>query len=64
MPHDKAVQIIFGERGTHFDPDIVDAFIEIQDEFANIAQRFADTEADMQRKIEYMANAIAEIATL
>ena len=64
VPHDKAVQIIFSERGTHFDPDMVDAFIEIQDTFAEIATRYADTEADMQHKIEYMANAIAEIATL
>ncbi|MEN9436055.1 MAG: hypothetical protein RIR09_710, partial [Pseudomonadota bacterium] len=64
VPHDKAVQIIFGERGAHFDPDMVDAFIEIQDAFAAIAQRYADTEADMQHKIDYMANAIAEIATL
>jgi putative two-component system response regulator len=64
VPHDKAVQIIFSERGAHFDPDMVDAFIEIQDAFADIAQRFADTEADMQHKIEYLANAIAEIATI
>lgn len=63
VPHDKAVQIIFSERGTHFDPDMVDAFIEIQDTFAEIATRYGDTEADMQHKIEYMANAIAEIAT-
>ncbi|APW41143.1 HD-GYP domain-containing protein, partial [Rhodoferax saidenbachensis] len=64
VPHDKAVQIIFSERGTHFDPDIVDAFIEIHEEFAAIAQRYADTDADMQQKIEYMANAIAEVAVL
>jgi putative two-component system response regulator len=64
VPHDKAVQIIFSERGAHFDPDMVDAFIEIQDSFAEIAKRYADTDADMQHKIEYMANAIAEIATL
>lgn len=64
VPHDKAVQIIFSERGAHFDPDMVDAFVEIQDSFAEIAQRYADTDADMQHKIEYMANAIAEFATL
>ena len=64
VPHDKAVQIIFSERGAHFDPDMVDAFVEIQDSFADIAKRYADTDADMQHKIEYMANAIAEIATL
>lgn len=64
VPHDRAVQIIFGERGAHFDPDVVDAFIEVQDEFVAIAQRLADTDADMQQKIEYMANAIAEVAVL
>lgn len=64
VPHDKAVQVIFGERGGHFDPDMVDAFIEVQDEFAAIASRFADTEEDMQRKIEYLANAIAEHAEI
>lgn len=60
VPHDQAVAIIFQGRASHFDPDMVDAFIEIQDEFQAIAQRFADTDADLQRKIEYMANAIAE----
>jgi len=64
VPHDKAVQVIFSERGAHFDPDMVDAFVEIQDSFAEIAQRYADTEADMQHKIDYMANAIAEIAVI
>ncbi|MES2879756.1 MAG: HD domain-containing phosphohydrolase [Pseudomonadota bacterium] len=64
VPHEQAVGIIFGERGGHFDPDLVDAFMDIQDEFHAIAQRFADTEQDMQKKMEYMANAIAEIAEL
>ncbi len=60
VPHDRAVQIIFQGRGAHFDPDMVDAFIEIQDEFHAIAQRFQDSDSQMQKKIEYMANAIAE----
>lgn len=64
MPHDQAVATIFQGRASHFDPDMVDAFIEIQDEFQVIAQRYADTEQDMQKKIEYMANAIAEDAEL
>ena len=64
VPHEQAVGIIFGERGSHFDPDLVDAFMEIHDEFHAIARRFADTEQDMQKKMEYMANAIAEIAEL
>ena len=64
VPHDQAVVVIFQGRASHFDPDMVDAFIEMQDEFVAIARRFADTELDMQKKIEYMANAIAEIAEI
>lgn len=64
VPHNEAVGIIFQGRGSHFDPDMVDTFIEIQDEFDAIAQRFADTELDMQHKIEYMINAIAEVAEI
>ena len=60
VAHDKAVQQIFQERAAHFDPDMVDAFIEIQDEFAAIAERFKDTDSDFQQKIDYMAKAIAE----
>jgi len=60
LPHDQAVGIIFQGRASHFDPDMVDVFIEIQDEFRAIALRFADTGQDMQRKMAYMANAIAE----
>ena len=60
VPHDEAVAIIFQGRGSHFDPDLVDAFIDIQYEIQYIAERFADTEIAMQKKIEYMANAIAE----
>jgi putative two-component system response regulator len=63
ISHTEAVHIIFSERAAHFDPDMVDTFIEIQDSFAAIALRYADTEADMQHKINYMANAIAESAS-
>lgn len=64
VPHENAVQIILGEKGKHFDPDVVDMFVQKQAEFQAIARRFVDTDADMQRKIEYMANAIAEITEL
>ena len=64
VPHDAAVGIIFSERGAHFDPDVVDAFMTVHEKFADIARHHADTDADMQRKIEYMANAIAEQAVL
>ena len=60
VSHDRAVQMIFQGRGTHFDPDMVDAFIEIQDDFHLIAANFKDSEGELQRKMEYMAQAIAD----
>jgi len=64
LSHDAAVGIIFSERGQHFDPDVVDAFMELTVEFDEVAHRFADTDHDMQNKIDFMANAIAEVAEL
>ena len=54
MPHDKAVAIIDEAKGKHFDPDIVDAFLSIQDEIKAIAGRYADSDADMEAKRHQM----------
>ncbi len=64
VSHEVALGIILQGHSSHFDPDIVDAFVDIQDEIKLIARRFADTDQDMQKKIEYMANAIAETTEL
>lgn len=48
MPHEKAVAIICEGSGTHFDPDIVDAFKEVAGEFREIARRYEDTEEDVK----------------
>ncbi len=37
FPHEKAAHIIKEGRGTHFDPDIVDAFIALENKFKEIA---------------------------
>jgi len=50
MPHEKAVTIVQEGKGTHFDPDIADAFVALQQEFREIAARFADSDADMAHK--------------
>ena len=42
MSHDMAAKIIKEGRGRHFDPDVADAFLALQDEFRAIAARFAD----------------------
>jgi putative two-component system response regulator len=46
LSHECAVQIMREGRGTHFDADMLDAFIDSQAEFIAIAQRFADPRAD------------------
>ncbi|HCY83870.1 MAG TPA: two-component system response regulator [Desulfobacteraceae bacterium] len=46
MGHINAVSIIASGRGTHFDPDIVDAFMEIKEDFRSIALTYPDTEAE------------------
>lgn len=40
--HQNAIQMIVEGRGKHFDPDVVDAFIALQDDFNAIAKRYAD----------------------
>ena len=40
--HSKAKAILIEGRGTHFDPDIVDAFLAIEEEFRQIALKYAD----------------------
>ena len=48
--HDRAVQMIIDGRGQHFDPDIVDAFIGLQDEFFAISQRYLDSDEEIEEK--------------
>jgi putative two-component system response regulator len=38
--HEEAVRIMREKRGTYFDPDVVDAFLEVNEEFRGIAARF------------------------
>jgi putative two-component system response regulator len=40
--HEQAVQMIQAGRGRHFDPEITDAFLDVQEEFRAIARRFRD----------------------
>ncbi|MCF6324834.1 MAG: two-component system response regulator [Gammaproteobacteria bacterium] len=40
--HEKAVKIIIEGKGAHFDPDVVDAFLALEQEFVAIAKKFAD----------------------
>jgi putative two-component system response regulator len=61
MSHEKAVHIILTGRGKHFDPDVVDAFLSIVDEFRDIAIRYADTDIEIQQKTGYFDLALESV---
>jgi len=44
--HVQAMDLIREGRGQHFDPMVVDAFLEIHEDFERIALQFADAQAD------------------
>jgi putative two-component system response regulator len=41
LTHEEAVRAMGEKRGTYFDPVLVDAFLEVSEEFRGIAARFA-----------------------
>jgi putative two-component system response regulator len=46
LPHEEAARIIAEGSGSQFDPDVVDAFLEMEAMFRNIARTFADSEEE------------------
>lgn len=42
VPHEKAVDIIKSDSGTHFDPDVVEAFLALQETFKIISKKYTD----------------------
>ena len=61
MSHEVAVQIMSEGKGTHFDPDMLDAFLDIQEEFRCIALRFSDSDTDIQEKKRQIETLATEI---
>jgi putative two-component system response regulator len=45
--HARALEIILEGRGSHFDPDLVDAFLSIQYECLDIATQYSDSDEDI-----------------
>lgn len=45
--HEKSKKIILEGRGTHFDPDLVDAFVNSESKFLAIREEFQDTEKQL-----------------
>ncbi|HTP72959.1 MAG TPA: two-component system response regulator [Burkholderiaceae bacterium] len=50
LPYARARDIIAGSRGSHLDPDVVDAFLGDFESFRAIAERHADTAEDLAAK--------------
>ena len=42
FPHEKAVEIVVEGKGKHFDPDVVEAFLALEEQFKDIANRYTD----------------------
>ncbi len=55
MPHEEAARIILQTSGRHFDPDVVEAFVAIQENFHAIAISYADAHDDLDGKRKYLA---------
>jgi len=49
MSHEKAVAIIAEGRGSHFDPDVVDAFMALTEQFREVAIRFTDSDEELEK---------------
>lgn len=51
-PHEKCVAIIRDEAGKHFDPRLVEVFLQIEGTFRDIAHRFAVPDAAVEESAE------------
>ncbi|MFZ6656029.1 HD-GYP domain-containing protein [Undibacterium sp. TJN19] len=45
--HEEAISIMRKGHGSHFDPDILDAFLQITDEFSQIANQFKESDSEV-----------------
>ncbi len=63
MSHAQSRTLIVRERGTHFDPDVIDAFLKTEGEFIAIHERFKDehkVEADRCMLPQLLAKTFVE----
>ena len=60
MSHAQASKIIIDGWGKHFDPDVVDAFMDIGEEFQDIAKRFADSDEELKAKAVFLDSVVGD----
>lgn len=51
MSHEQAKAIILQGRGSHFDPMVIDAFLAEEQNFIDIAQKFADEASEINSSV-------------
>jgi putative two-component system response regulator len=61
MPHEQAYALICEGRDKHFDPAVVDAFIAIEQQFIDIAERFGDSEQAIKIKAQSLSGILAGV---
>ena len=55
MSHDAAVEIIVEGKGRHFDPDLVEAFLLLQEQFQAVSALYADSDHELSSKAEQLS---------
>lgn len=53
LSHNESVNIVAHLKGTHFDADVVDAFLDIHENINAIAVAYSDTDEDQKKKEAY-----------
>jgi putative two-component system response regulator len=61
FPHELARQRLVSESGKHFDPDVVQAFLNREQDFIKIREQFPDTLPILDRPFELPARDQAEL---
>lgn len=59
FPIEQVIEIICNERERQFDPAVVDAFLNQRTEFQAIADRYADSDADVYAKLSSIQGKVA-----
>ncbi|SDO83124.1 response regulator [Pseudomonas jinjuensis] len=60
LPPAEAAQHILAGSGSHFDPQVVEAFAEVAAGFARIAERYADDDQVLELELQRLEEAVAE----
>ena len=64
FPHELARSIIVEESGTHFDPDVIEAFTACEDEFNRVCDEFAECETRAEIETIHARRILEELVVI